>query len=97
MHTAQRATRDSSLILREHALGARYASAAVELDGLPEGHGERLEGGLGPVVVVLALEGVDVHADAGGGGEGLHDVRDHLAGELALRESSKREKRGRTL
>ncbi|KAH6611547.1 hypothetical protein Trco_001567 [Trichoderma cornu-damae] len=46
-------------------------------------HGQRLEGALGPVVVVVAPQAVDVQGDAGGLGEALQAVGDHLCAELA--------------
>lgn len=46
-------------------------------------HRQRLERTLGPVVVVVAAQAVDVQRDACGLGKALQAVGDHLAAELA--------------
>lgn len=48
-----------------------------------DGDGQGLEGALGAVVVVVAVEAVDVEGDAGALGEALEAVGDHLAAQLA--------------
>jgi hypothetical protein len=48
-----------------------------------DGHSERLEGALGPVVVVVAADAVDVHGEAGGLGEALQAVGHHLSAQLS--------------
>lgn len=66
----------------QHALGARDATC-VAGDGFAQRDAERLEASLRLVVVVLALEDVDVQRDARRRREGLEDVGDHLRAQLA--------------
>mmetsp|Transcript_24757 Transcript_24757/g.58932 ORF Transcript_24757/g.58932 Transcript_24757/m.58932 type:complete len:208 (-) Transcript_24757:16-639(-) len=68
--------------LLEHALGGGDARTSVKADGLAERNTQRLECRLRLVVVVLALEVVNVQRDAPLRRERLHNVRDHLAREL---------------
>jgi hypothetical protein len=53
------------------------------LDGLPHRDGQGLERGLSAVVVVVALQHVDVQGHAGGLAEAMQTVRDHLGGQRA--------------
>lgn len=71
--------------LVEHALGTPDLALPLLDDGscVPDGDGKGLEGTLGPVVVVVAAQAVDVHGDAGALREAVQAVRDHLAAEVA--------------
>lgn len=70
---------------RQRPLGARHLALPPRdpRNRRPDGDGRGLEGALGPVVVVLAAQAVDVHGDAGGLGEALEGVGDHLGAEVA--------------
>lgn len=79
------------MLLRLDSLRSQGALGAGDLafpagdlgGGGANGDGEGLEGALGPVVVVLAPDAVDVEGDAGALGKGLHAVGDHFAAEVA--------------
>ena len=71
------------VVALEDALGGRDVVCAVAPDRLADGQGEGLERGLGAVVVVLALEDVDMEGQDRVGCKGGENVRDHLGGELA--------------
>ena len=73
------------LNLKQHALGARHLALAPNdrRASHPQRHGQSLERALGPVVVVVAAQAVDVHGDAGALREAVQAVRDHLAAEVA--------------
>lgn len=74
-----------SILYAQRPLGAGNLAL---LAGDPAGshldsHRQRFEGALGAVVVVEAAQAVDVQRDAGGLGEALEAVRDHLAAQVA--------------
>jgi hypothetical protein len=71
--------------LEQHTLSARHLTLAPNnrCASHPQRHGQRLERALGPVVVVVAAQAVDVHGDAGALREAVQAVRDHLAAEVA--------------
>lgn len=74
-----------STLCTQRALGARHF-ALLALDVRRRGansHGHGLEGALRAVVVVEAVQAVDVERDVGGLGEALEAVRHHLAAQLA--------------
>lgn len=75
----------SPLLSAQSALGAGNLSLSALNPGSSHAnsHGQRLEGTLSPVVVVVAPQAVDVQGDAGGLGKALQAVGDHLAAELA--------------
>lgn len=70
---------------RQRSLGARHLALPPlhPGDGGPQRHGGGLEGALGPVMVVLAAQAVDVQSDTGSAGKGLEAVGDHLGGKVA--------------
>src|SRR4051812_29876668 len=49
----------------------------------PDRNGKRLERALGPVVVVVAAQAVDMQRDAGGLRKALQAMRQHLGAEVA--------------
>src|SRR5256884_2274900 len=65
----------------ERPLGRRHVAIARAGDRLPQGKRRRLERGLGLVMIVLALEHVDVQREPRRDGEGAQHVRDVLARE----------------
>ena len=71
--------------LEQHTLSARHFTLAPNnrCASHPQRHGQSLERALGPVVVVVAAQAVDVHGDAGALREAVQAVRDHLAAEVA--------------
>jgi hypothetical protein len=64
--------------LCQHPLRARYAAPAVETNSLAQCYTERLEARFGLVVVIAALQHIDVQRDARSRRERLKHVRDHL-------------------
>lgn len=75
----------SYFLSAQSALGAGNLSLSALNPGSSHAnsHGQRLEGALSPVVVVVAPQAVDVQGDTGGLGKALQAVGDHLAAELA--------------
>lgn len=73
------------LDLEQHALGAGHLALATNDRRArhPQRDGQSLERALGPVVVVVAAQAVDVHGDAGALREAVQAVGDHLAAEVA--------------
>lgn len=71
--------------LEQHALGAGHLALTADhrCARHPQCHGQGLERALGPVVVVVAAQAVDVHRDAGALREAVQAVGDHLAAEVA--------------
>ncbi len=70
--------------LCEDALGAGHVGAAgLDGNGGAQGHGDGLEGRLGSVVVVLAVEALDVQAEPCLLRKRVEDMRDHLAAQRA--------------
>ena len=63
--------------------GDAAALARVDRDRGAERAGEPLEAGLGDVVVVLAVEVLDVERDAGVLGEGLEELPEQLGVHIA--------------
>lgn len=78
-------TNDPPPLRRQRPLGARHLALPPgnPRDGGPDGNGRGLEGALGPVVVVVAAQAVDVQRDAGGLCEALEGVGNHLGAEVA--------------
>src|SRR5262245_15279921 len=81
----------------DDAFGRRHlsAQAGVEPGGIVERAGERFEGRLGPVMVVLTSQQSDVEAEAAVGRERLQQVRDHLAAQSADGRTTERQIDGR--
>jgi hypothetical protein len=75
----------SSTSLKQHTLRARHLALAPNdrRASHAQRHGQRLERALGPVVVVVAVQAVHVHGDAGALREAVQAVRDHLAAQVA--------------
>lgn len=69
----------------QSALGAGHFAllAGYPAGGHAQGDGECFEGALGPVVVVVAADAVDMHGEARGLGEALQAVRHHLGAQAA--------------
>src|SRR5438876_104562 len=69
----------------EAALCRWHAPALVWIDRHrgPQGSGQRLEAGLGDVMVVAPIERLDVQRDAGVLGERLEELMDELGVEIA--------------
>src|SRR5690349_4173987 len=65
----------------ERSLGGRHVAVAGAGDRLPQRERGRLEGGLGLVMIVLALEYVDVQGEPRSDGERAQRVRDVFARE----------------
>jgi len=71
--------------LEQHALGAGHLALATNYRcaSHPQCHRQSLEGALGPVVVVVAAQTVNVHGDAGALCEAVQAVGNHLTAEVA--------------
>src|SRR2546422_1081458 len=69
----------------ERPLGGRHVVEPGAGDRLLERERRRLEGRFGPVVVVLALQNVDVQREPAGGSDRAEDVRNVLTREVADR------------
>src|SRR3546814_9118745 len=69
----------------ERAFGRGHGGglARIDLDGPAQRPGERLEAALDDVVVVEAVEGLDVERDAGGLGEALEPLPEQLGIHVA--------------
>jgi hypothetical protein len=70
--------------LEQHALGAGHLTLATNdrCARHPQCHRQSLEGALSPVVVVVAVQAVDVHGDAGALRKAVQAVGNHLAAKI---------------
>jgi hypothetical protein len=75
----------NSFNLKQHTLSARHLSLPSNNRSArhPQRNSQRLECALCAVVVVVAVQTVDVHCDTGSLREAVQAVGDHLAGKVA--------------